>query len=681
MNKEEKTYPVPDRLLESWVRSRGLDLLENCVVFLDEDLRVSYVNQSFLDTFKLKSSETVGHYFLELDDANWDIPQIRKLLEETLQENTHCLNFEVAHRFPSIGIVPMVINAYRWETSERGNTATVLVIQSLVADRAETKGLHDALIRSLSDMGEGMLIIQNRRISFVNHTLCDIVGLSAEVILGMPTFLELFHPDERDRIAERHSARLAGETFATCYETALLHKNGNRVEVDISVATLQLENNPGVVITIRDITTRKQFELALLESEERHRTFIEKLSDGVCVTVDNRIVFANPSLAKITGYPLVELTGMHLTQLVLEEDWTQLNASLEEAITGKPVSADLDFRFRHRNGEMIYIRLSHALVEWEKSRGVLTTISDITDRKKMEAELIESRNRLHTLISASPVPLLLKRVSDNTILFINQHAADLFGLDLHGAVGQPAPEFGFPEGDGQISNQTLNRYGVLHNYEVTLKSATGATVWAIMSEQSMVYDGEKSILVAFYDITSRKQAENRMEYLATHDSLTDLPNRKLLFERLQQAVRYGQRYGNLCAILYLDLDGFKSVNDTLGHAAGDVVLLEVSHRLQQCVRSSDTVARIGGDEFIIFLVRIEDPQQAAGVAEKVIDCIRQPLDISGKNVTLGVSIGIGVFGLHGRDADSLVNNADSAMYTVKSRGKNGFAFYDPVPEA
>lgn len=667
-------YPLPNHLLESWIRNRGLDLLDNCVVFLDKDLRITYTNLPFLNTFKLKPGNLVGHDFFAIDGGNWDLPPMRKLLEQTLRESSHCQNFEISHRFPKIGHIPMVINAYRWRISEEDH-ATVLVIQSLSSDRIETKGMHEALIRSLTDMGEGLLVIQNRRVSFVNHTLCTMLGFSCDEVLHLPTFLELFHPDERNPIAERHNARLAGETFTTCYETALAHKNGGRIEVDISVAALLLEDRPGVVVTVRDITTRKQFELALRESEERHRNFIEKLSDGVCVTLDHHIIFANPSLAKMTGYALTELNGMPLTRLAHEEDCARLLSSLQAASADDDPGKDQDFHFIRRNGETLYIRINHALVDCSGKTGVLSTLSDITDRKRMESELIESRNRLHNLISASPVPLFLKRTSDNTILFINQHAADLFGLEFETAIGKMAPEIVFPGDEAELGDETLNRYGVLHNFEVTFKNSSGLTVWAIVSEQSMIYGGEKTVLVAMHDITARKHTENRLEYLATYDSLTDLPNRKLLFERLNQAILYGERYGDLCAILYLDLDGFKCINDTYGHAAGDRALLEVSKRLKSCVRSSDTVARIGGDEFVVLLARIEEPKQAALVAKKVISRIKKPIEVTGDTMLLGVSIGVSVYGEHGKDADTLVNNADSAMYAVKSRGKDDYAFY------
>lgn len=170
-------------------------------------------------------------------------------------------------------------------------------------------------------------------------------------------------------------------------------------------------------------------------------------------------------------------------------------------------------------------------------------------------------------------------------------------------------------------------------------------------------------------------ARERERFLATHDPLTGLPNRQLCFDRLNQAVAYSERYAGWMAVLYIDLDGFKAVNDTYGHSAADRVLQEVARRLLRCVRKSDTAARVGGDEFLILLTKIQRNKDAARVAEKILDALREPHSMAGEKLVLTPSIGIAVYPCDGESGEALIKHADTAMYAAKHSGKNEYEFY------
>ena len=195
-------------------------------------------------------------------------------------------------------------------------------------------------------------------------------------------------------------------------------------------------------------------------------------------------------------------------------------------------------------------------------------------------------------------------------------------------------------------------------------------------------DGEPCIEGFLQDVTERRQIEERIKHQAYHDSLTDLPNRQLLNDRIEQHIALGERYGLHCALLFFDLDHFKRINDSLGHALGDAVLREVGRRLQQHVRKADTVSRLGGDEFVVLLTGLEGPATAASreirkQANKLLDALATPMDIRGHTLQLGCSIGVALAPEHGDTAEELLKHADTALYGVKASGRNGIAFFEP----
>lgn len=178
------------------------------------------------------------------------------------------------------------------------------------------------------------------------------------------------------------------------------------------------------------------------------------------------------------------------------------------------------------------------------------------------------------------------------------------------------------------------------------------------------------------DISRQKVLEREIQYLAQHDGLTKLPNRGLFLDRTQQAIIHGQRSGNRFALLFVDMDGFKEVNDAYGHGAGDHLLCLVAERLESCVRGGDTVARLGGDEFTILLLHIGSTADVEKVVSKTLLCLASPYEIDGHSITVTASIGIGLYPDHAAEMEKLLNCADHAMYRAKQAGKNRFRFYE-----
>jgi len=256
---------------------------------------------------------------------------------------------------------------------------------------------------------------------------------------------------------------------------------------------------------------------------------------------------------------------------------------------------------------------------------------------------------------------------EGIIRFVNPAAEALFGRKDEELVGEM---FGFPMTAGKTTEiDTIHRHG--------------GTAAAEMRVAEIEWEGERAYVASLRDITERKQMEMELErtrqreyHLAYHDTLTDLPNRQLFFDRLHQSVALARRHGQLVSVLFLDLDGFKLVNDTFGHCAGDLLLQLVAGRLSGCLRESDTVARLGGDEFTVILNNIAHAQDAATVAQKILKALSKPFVVEGYQLVITASIGISLYPYDGEDAETLARNADTAMYRAKGRGKNSYQLYN-----
>jgi diguanylate cyclase (GGDEF)-like protein/PAS domain S-box-containing protein len=211
--------------------------------------------------------------------------------------------------------------------------------------------------------------------------------------------------------------------------------------------------------------------------------------------------------------------------------------------------------------------------------------------------------------------------------------------------------------------------------EQTFTRCTGAEIAVEVSGIPFLFEGRRAAQIIFRDITERKLAKERLEQMAHHDLLTGLPNRAFFFDRLNCIMEHSRRYKERFALLYLDLDGFKKINDDLGHDAGDELLREMGSRLEQCLRKADSVARLGGDEFIVLLSKVNERQDPTVVAKKIITAVAAPFAISGKICHVGVSIGIVVFPEDGDNVDILVKKADTAMYQAKGAGRNTYRYF------
>ncbi len=325
--------------------------------------------------------------------------------------------------------------------------------------------------------------------------------------------------------------------------------------------------------------------------------------------------------------------------------------------------------------EMKYLELLPVVIEQVISKQRL-----IGERQQMLDQIRESEERYRRLVELSPDGIAVH--VDGKIMFINPAGTMLFGASrAEDLTGKSLFDF-FRSDRSQTVLEWLKRL-LEHGERVPwvegkLVRLDGRGVDVEVTGIPFVFQEKPAAQFIIRDITERKIAEQRLEYMALYDTLTGLPNRTLFFDRLDQLLALARRNTYILAVLFMDLDRFKFINDTMGHDAGDLLLKEVAKRLTTNTRKSDTVARMGGDEFISICAKIVAPGDAGVIARKIIAALSKPFDLQGRECTISVSIGVSLYPRDGDDGETLLKKADTAMYRVKEGGKGGYEFYSDI---
>jgi diguanylate cyclase (GGDEF)-like protein/PAS domain S-box-containing protein len=428
---------------------------------------------------------------------------------------------------------------------------------------------------------------------------------------------------------------------------------------------------------------KKSADLAASNLEsERHEATLEVMMQAspAATTItreDGTFLEANRAALDLFDRGREEVIGNTALALGLwpdPENRTRLMASLRagETVNLRPAS------LRRKSGEVRDLLVSAAWVEVDRQRQMLMSAVDITEIKRAERSLRHSEERFAKVFHASPDAIVISRLADGRYLEVNQRWLDTFGYAREEVIGRSSLDLGIwvdPGDRGRLVEQIRDR-GSLRDYEAQFRKKSGAVIDALLSAEVIEIEGEPHIIVPFTDITDRKRAEERIQQLATRDPLTGLPNRLLFTDRLALAMGNAQRNGESLAVLFIGLDRFKYINDSLGHVVGDAFLRAVARRLSGVVRTGDTLARLGGDEFVVLLEDVDPMEDAAGqMARKILASFGQPVSIEGHGLSCSCSIGIGVFPSDATDAQTLLRDADTAMYSVKEAGRGSYRYF------
>jgi len=438
----------------------------------------------------------------------------------------------------------------------------------------------------------------------------------------------------------------------------------------------------------RSLHARERAEGALREREARLSGIMDNVADGI-ITLDEdlRIETMNRAALALFGYEPGDAVGHPFVTLIDERDWTRvamaLMACLRRTEDERRRESRAEIQGKRRSGEVFAMAFGVSQMRLGDRRTAICVVQDITQRKRAEQALRESEERLKLAVRATRSGVFDNNYakaafwwSPEFIEMLGYDASDPMAADrLFDSILHPDDR---PAVKAQMERYLAGDVGdYLALYRV--RHRDGSWVWIEARGQAIRDDQGKPVRFTgtMTDVSDRKRFEEQLMYVSTHDPLTGLPNRTLAQDRLQHAVAHAERKGTYVAVLLLDLDRFKLVNDSLGHQAGDKLLRSMAQRLSGSVRASDTVGRLGADEFVIIAEDLPDPQMAARIAEQVLMGLTRPFGIDGQQLFVTTSIGISLFPGDAVDINALLRDADTAMHNAKAAGGNGYRFFTP----
>jgi diguanylate cyclase (GGDEF)-like protein/PAS domain S-box-containing protein len=511
-----------------------------------------------------------------------------------------------------------------------------------------------------------------------------------EFVPRYKSFLNRVHPDDRDflRRAVREALR-GGEAKIIQYRIVRSDGEVRYVESQYEV-NRDGERPIGIIGTVQDITERRQAELMLREAEAKYRALVEQMPAVTYMDAADDAstnLYTSPQIQEMLGFAPQEWTAdpeLFVKQLHPDDRERVLAENERTNETGEPFG--MEYRLIARDGRVVWVRDEAVVVRDESGRpqfwqGVML---DVTERKQAEEALRQNEERFRSLVqNASDIVTILD--VDGTIRYDSPAIERVLGYEQAERVGKPASEYIHPEDVEQVKAsfaQALELRGVRPPLEFRIRHKDGSWRYVEVTRTNLLDDpAVRGVVANSRDVTERKRLEEQLQHQAFHDHLTGLANRALFMDRLGHAMSRLNRRDVSVAVLFLDLDNFKVINDSLGHEYGDQLLKAVGQRLEQLLRSEDTVARLGGDEFTVLLEDITSPSQATRVAERITEAFRSPFSVEGQELFVTASVGIALSATGSKRPPEVLQDADVAMYRAKTMGKAHYAVFEPSMSA
>lgn len=567
----------------------------------------------------------------------------------------------------------------------------------------------------------GILFTRNRRLVRCNALCAEMFRYPLESFMGLPG--RAIYPSDEvyEALAEEIGPILArGDAYRG--EIEMQRADGSLFWCKVSAKAVDpAKPHDGTIWIMEDVSDERMVLDALRQTTAELISIFETALIGIAIVRYGRVFRCNERYETLLGYQPSDLPGVSVRTLFpSDQDFSLARLAFRETLKSGGIYRQ-EQQLRRRNGQAFWARISGRAFDPEAIEdGSVWLIEDITEQRMAAARVQQALDEQHMIFDNAAVGIMFLR---NRVLFrCNRKLAEISGYPIENLIGQSTRIFYFNEEDYQAHVQDfadIIRTGGIYVGEIKVRHASGRPVWVRVTGRHADNVGDVDngdIVWIVEDVTERREAqaalhqahelleqrvvertaelaetnaqlqeevfermraEQRIWHVAHHDALTGLPNRALLHDRLAQVLTQAERSQQHVAVMFLDLDRFKSINDSLGHDVGDELLKAVARRLQGVVRSIDTVSRLGGDEFVVVLPNVNTPEDAGRVAEKILMALAPVEAIQGHALRATPSIGICLYPEDGSDAYTLMKNADTAMYHAKEQGRNNYQFFAP----
>ncbi|HSP21871.1 MAG TPA: EAL domain-containing protein [Planococcus sp. (in: firmicutes)] len=538
----------------------------------------------------------------------------------------------------------------------------------------ETLKESEVRFRRLVELSPEPIVVQSGGdITFVNRACLNMVNARAEHELVGKSVLGFVPPENREAIKERVSRMVSGEGEAPI-EQELVIPGGKALEVEIRGARMEFEGKPSIQLILRDITEQKKVRRKLEESEQRYQSLFIHNPEGVySMDAQGKMLNVNQAVVDMLGYSRAEFDSMTFHEIVKPEFLSETIRNFELALKGIPRNYELVAL--HRSGEAVPFHITNLpIIVDNEIIGVFGIAKNISKEKKAIRLLEENEEKYRSLFEQN-LDAVFELDMDGNFTNVNHNAEKLTGYNKQELHSMAFPAL-IADGLQEVHRTfTLAKHGKSLRSEQKLIDKFGKVIEVDVNVVPIKRQGnvEGAFSIA-RDVTEKKRIEKKVSDLAFTDQLTGLPNRHWFYENLAQAVKRAQQLHRSLAVVIIDFDDFKGVNDLLGHHGGDLFLQHVSERIKNCLRPADRLSRHGGDEFIVVL-EDADENYLERLSRKIIKEMNRPVLLMDHELVVTISIGISFQSSCTCDAGMLIRQADFALYSAKEKGKNNYQFY------
>lgn len=659
------------------------------VVTISLDGQLLKVNQAYCHITGYEKEELENMSYKKLtyaEDMTIDTANVQQLLEGKI--HSYCLEKRYIRKDDKTIWVQVTRSLLRDSTT---GMPSYFIAQ--VEDISERKQIEKTLRQSKelfqnivdnAPIGIATVSIDGHFIQ-VNSSLCKITGYNQEELTKL-TYQELTYPEDLSTNFAKVQHLLEGKASSYQIEKRYVRKDGKVIWVQVTRSLLrnQLTGTPLYFIAqVEDISERKTVTEKLQKSMEEIADLYANAPCGYhSLDANDFFTRINNTELNWLGYRADEIIGKMKFSDLLTPASLRIYQENASQFKEQGFLNDVEMELTRRDGSTFTILMSASGNKESGGRYVMnrSTMFNITDRKRTERALLESEERFRNIMDHAPIGMATQSL-EGQFLLVNRALCEITGYKKEELEQLTFQKITYPEDlILELENTRKLIEGKNSSYHVEKRQIRkdGTISW-IQVTRSILRDTTSGEPIYFIlqveDINERIINREKIYQLAYHDILTGLPNRQLLLDRLNQAIASAKHHHRFMALMFVDLDKFKHVNDTLGHDAGDKLLKEMSARLCCSVRSQDTIARTGGDEFVIILTEISSPQDAAILADKFLKIVKKPLSLQDQQLQITASIGIAIYPNNGLDAAELMKKADMAMYMSKDAGRDRWHFY------